>query len=100
MRFQTLITSEAYRDSDNDQRKNLIGTFVFDYVKVFLDQLMAQRGIATQQQNGLAPKVTGMIMSLPHQHLTVGISTYAGLLQKVQEALNMLIRAQPQQHSK
>lgn len=81
VRYQTLMTSEAFRScADTEERKILIGTFIFDYVKMFLDQLMLQRGIMTQepqlQRSGIAPKVTGMIMSLPPQHLILGISTY------------------------
>ena len=33
-----------------------------------------------------------MIMSLPVQHLTIGISNYQGLFLKVSEALALLLR--------
>ena len=44
------------------------------------------------QKADFTPKVTGMIMSLPGQHLTIGISNYQGLFLKVSEALALLLR--------
>lgn len=93
VRFQTLITSQNYRDSESDYQKQLLGTFIYEHVKTFLDQALMQRGIImADQQQGLTPKITGMIMSLPVAHLTIGISTYQGLFTKVQEALALLVK--------
>jgi hypothetical protein len=58
----------------------MLGTFIYEHVKMFLDQALMQRGILLpDQQQGLTPKITGMIMSLPVAHLTIHLSTYQGL---------------------
>jgi len=86
-----VITGADYNRSDDNTKKQLLGTFIYDHVKFFLDQ--ALRGlIPINGGQDFTPKVTGMIMSLPLQHLTIGISTYAGLFQKVKEALALLLR--------
>jgi hypothetical protein len=53
---------------------------------MFLDQALMQRGIQHVQDStgqGLTPKITGMVMSLPVGHLTISLSTQQGLFQKV-----------------
>ena len=67
-------------------QKQLLGTFIYEHVKMFLDQVLLQRGIQhvqTESGQGLTPKITGMIMSLPVVHLTISLSSQQGLFSKV-----------------
>lgn len=66
---------------------------MFDHVKIFIDQASEQRGGVPGATEQLGPKITGMIMSLPLPQLLMGISTYQGLFQKVQEAIALLLRS-------
>jgi len=94
--MQTLITSQAFRDSDETMKKQQIGTFIFDQVRMFVEQVVLHLHLfvpgGPQASAGLTAKVTGMIMSLPLQPLILGVSTIEGLAQKVQEAMALLIR--------
>ena len=91
VRFQTCITSLDYQKGEDQVKKQLLGTLIYDHVKYFLDSAISS-GLVQGLQTDYTPKVTGMIMSLPVQHLTIGISTYQGLFNKVQEALALLLR--------
>jgi hypothetical protein len=91
VRFQTCITSPDYQKGDDQVKKQLLGTLIYDHVKYFLDGAIST-GLVQGHQIDYTPKVTGMIMSLPVQHLTIGISTYQGLFNKVNEALALLVR--------
>lgn len=94
--MQTLITSEAFRESDETMQKQHVGTFIFDQVRMFVEQVVLQLQLyvpgGQQASTGLTAKVTGMIMSLPLQHLMVGVNTVEGLALKVQEAMALLIK--------
>lgn len=46
VRFQTVITGQDYRGGDQDQKKQLLGTFIYDHVKQFLERMLLQRGIS------------------------------------------------------
>jgi len=37
LRLQTLITSVNYREADELGKKQILGTFMFDHVKLFID---------------------------------------------------------------
>ena len=82
--MQTLITSQAFRDSDETTKKQQIGTFIFDQVRMFVEQVVLQLHLyvpgGPQASAGLTAKVTGMIMSLPLSHLILGVSTIEGLV--------------------
>ena len=94
--MQTLITSQAFRDSDETLKKQQIGTLIFDQVRMFVEQVVLHMHLyvpgGPQASSGLTAKVTGMIMSLPLEHLMVGVSSIEGLVQKVQEAMALLIK--------
>ena len=45
VRFQTLITGQSYRESESEIQKQMLGTFIYEHVKMFLDQALMQRGI-------------------------------------------------------
>lgn len=96
LRMQTLITSQVFRECDEGQKKQHIGTFIFEHVRMFVEQVVVHLRLVVpgdqQAHVGLTPKVTGMIMSLPLSHLLVGVNTFEGLAQKVQEAMALLIK--------
>lgn len=48
VRFQTVITSSEYRDGEEQVKKQLLGTLIYDHVKYFLDQAV-QTGLVPQQ---------------------------------------------------
>ena len=50
MRSKTLITGQSYRDSAVDIMKQMLGTFIYEHVKIFLDQALMQRGILLPDQ--------------------------------------------------
>jgi len=83
VRMQALITSQVFRESDEMQKKQHIGTLIFDNVRMFVEQVVVQLKLvvpgAQQPNHGLTPKVTGMIMSLPLTQLLVSVSRYEGL---------------------
>lgn len=37
VRFQTMITGQAFRDADETAKKQMLGAFMFDHVKMFID---------------------------------------------------------------
>ena len=96
VRMQTLITSQAFNDCDETMKKQQIGTFIFDQVRMFVESVVLQLHLyvpgGPQEGAALAAKVTGMIMSLPLSPLILGVSTIEGLTQKVQEAMALLIK--------
>jgi hypothetical protein len=77
-------------------KKQQIGTFINDRVRMFVESVVLQLHLyvpgGPQAGAGLAAKVTGMIMSLPLSPLILGVSTIEGLTQKVQEAMALLIK--------
>lgn len=96
VRMQTLITSQAFSNGDEAMKKQQIGTFIFDQVRMFVESVVLQLHLyvpgGSQEGTTLAAKVTGMIMSLPLSPLILGVSTIEGLTQKVQEAMALLIK--------
>jgi hypothetical protein len=45
VRFQTIITGIDYREGDQELKKQLLGTFIYDHVKIFLERAFMQHGI-------------------------------------------------------
>lgn len=40
LRMQTLITSQVFREGDEGQKKQHIGTFIFEHVRMFVEQVV------------------------------------------------------------
>ena len=51
---------------------------MFDHVRLFIDQKSQSSGVAIPSDQ-LAPKITGMVMSLPLAQLVVSVSQYQNL---------------------
>lgn len=74
LQLASLINSPQFKNASERDRRQLIGTMIFDYVIGFTTEVYA-------------PKITGMIIELPYEQLKTSIQSFQTLRLKSQEAL-------------
>lgn len=77
LQLQSLINSPQFKNSSERDRRQLIGTMIFDYVVGFTSEVYA-------------PKITGMVIELPYDQLKSAIQSFQTLRLKSQEALQII----------
>lgn len=60
--FQMMLVSEEYKAKDDEQRRYMIGDFIYGHVQAASNDVDA-------------PKITGMIIDLPERELVDGVNT-------------------------
>lgn len=68
----------------NPNYKNLVGEFIYEYVEKIVGE-------------DKAPKVTGMLIDLPVEEIKQFLFDFSKLIQKANEAVNVLVQMQMQQ---
>ncbi len=60
--FQMMLDSSEYQAKDDEQRRYMIGDFIYGHVQASSNEVDA-------------PKITGMIIDLPEKELVDGVNT-------------------------
>ena len=77
-KIQELFSSAEYKKAIENEKRQLIGDFIYDYIE-------------TVVQNELAPKVTGMILGVGLAILVQTVLNYRTLFIKIKEAETLLL---------
>lgn len=78
---KTMFMSGDFKESQAQQRRELVGSTIYKYV----DQMIGPE---------VAPKITGMIIDLPPSDLNMSVLQHPSLQQKVRAALQLLVDSQ------
>ena len=82
--MKTLLNNADYKNGDDDQRKEMVGDEIYEFVE----------GIVGEDE---APKVTGMIIDLPQKDLMAILNNYSAFNNKVQEGMKLIKQSSAQQ---
>ena len=75
--IKAFLQSDDFKNSSEDINREKIGEEIYNFV-------LEKAG------DDSAPKITGMIIDLPYSDLISSIQTYQGLLEKIQEGMDLL----------
>jgi hypothetical protein len=75
--MQALHENKDFLEGDEEQRKELIGDEIYEFVEKIVG-------------DNDAPKVTGMIIDLPHSDMKIISTNWAAFKEKVTEGLKLI----------
>jgi extradiol dioxygenase family protein len=80
--IHTMFTSHEFKNSDRQNKKELVGNTIYKHVEKIVG-------------DSKAPKITGMLIDLPEAELNFSISQWAHFENKVMSAYHLITQSEP-----